>query len=129
MEYCELFETRSFCGGRLNFFQKQGDYSHSGRRGELNQNGEISPSDGERWQVCKIVRCDVFSFSQKLFAAIKKECVISYSQVPNRRPPRQLILLKICSSKQTSSILLLKLFISRFSTDFQYKFCNIIKNC
>ena len=32
--------------------------------------------------------------------------------------------LKICSSKQTSSILLLNFFINRFSTDFQYKFCS-----
>ena len=29
VEYCELFETRSFCGERLKFFQRQGDYSHS----------------------------------------------------------------------------------------------------
>ena len=36
--------------------------------------------------------------------------------------------LKICSSKQTSSILLLKFFINRFSTNFQHKFCNIFTN-
>ena len=29
VEYCELFETRSFGGERLKFFQKQGDYSYS----------------------------------------------------------------------------------------------------
>ena len=29
MEYCELFETKSFSGERLKFFQKQGDYSRS----------------------------------------------------------------------------------------------------
>ena len=49
----------------------------TGRRGELNENGEISPSDGERQQACNIVRYDVFSPSQKLFTAITKECVIS----------------------------------------------------
>ena len=32
--YCELFETRSFGGERLKFFQKQGDYSHSRGDGE-----------------------------------------------------------------------------------------------
>ena len=71
-EYCELFETRSSGGERLKFFQKQGRYSHS--RGDK----EISPSDGERRQVYKIVRCDVFSPSQKLFTVIKKECAISW---------------------------------------------------
>ena len=44
------------------------------RRGEINQNVKISPSDGERRQVCRIVRCDGFSLSQKLFTAIKKVC-------------------------------------------------------
>ena len=28
VEYCELFEKRSFSGKCLKFFQKQGDYSH-----------------------------------------------------------------------------------------------------
>ena len=54
-----------------------GSVTLTGRRGELNQNGEISPSDGERWQVCKIVRCDIFSSSQKSFTVMKKEYVIS----------------------------------------------------
>ena len=40
-------------------------------------NGEISSLDGERRQVCKIVRCNVLSHSQKLYTAIKEECVIS----------------------------------------------------
>ena len=52
-------------------------FALTGRRGELNQNGEISPLDGERRQVCKIVRCDILSHSQNLYTAIKKECVIS----------------------------------------------------
>ena len=78
VEYCKLFETKSFSGERLKVFQKQGDKSLTGRRGELNQNGKISPSDGERWQVCcKIDRSDVSRPSQKLFTVIKKECVIS----------------------------------------------------
>ena len=65
--------------GASEFFSKTGRlFALTGRRGELNQDGEISPSDGERMQVCKIVQCDVFSPSQKLFTAIKKECVISF---------------------------------------------------
>ena len=34
VEYCELFETRSFIRERLKFFQKQGDYSHLRGDGE-----------------------------------------------------------------------------------------------
>ena len=34
VEYCELFETRSFSGEHLKFFQKQGDYSHLPGDGE-----------------------------------------------------------------------------------------------
>ena len=34
VEYCELFETRSFDGECLKFFQKQGDHSHSRGDGE-----------------------------------------------------------------------------------------------
>ena len=47
------------------------------RLGELNQNGKIPSSDGEILQVCKIVRCNVLSHSQKLYTAIKEECTIS----------------------------------------------------
>ena len=55
------------------FFSKTGRlFALTGRWGELNQTGEISPSDSERRQICKIVRYDVFSPSQKLFTAIKK---------------------------------------------------------
>ena len=34
VEYCELFEMRSFSGERLKFFQKQGDYLQSRGDGE-----------------------------------------------------------------------------------------------
>ena len=34
VEYCELFETRSFGGERLKFFQKQRHYLHSQGDGE-----------------------------------------------------------------------------------------------
>ena len=34
VEYYELFETRSFSGEHLKFFQKQGDYSHLPGDGE-----------------------------------------------------------------------------------------------
>ena len=54
-------------GSVWNFFQNREII-----RGKLNRNGDISPLDGERQQVCKIVWCDVFSPSQKLFTAIKK---------------------------------------------------------
>ena len=74
MEYCELFEPRSFDGERLKIIQKQGTLIVLTERwGELNQNGKISLSDGERRQFCKIVQCH----SQKLYTAIKEECAIS----------------------------------------------------
>ena len=34
VEYCKLFETRSFSEEHLKFFQKQGDYSHLPGDGE-----------------------------------------------------------------------------------------------
>ena len=64
-------------GASENYSKTGRLFALTGRRGELNQNGEISPLDGERRQVCKIVRCDILSHSQKLYTAIKKECVIS----------------------------------------------------
>ena len=72
VEYCELFDTRSFGGEHLKLFQKQEDYLYSRGDGWIEPSGEISPSDGERQLICKIVGCDIFSPSQKLFAAIKK---------------------------------------------------------
>ena len=36
-------------------------FALTGRRGELNQNGEISPFGEERRQACKVVRCEVFN--------------------------------------------------------------------
>ena len=38
-------------------------FAFTGRRGEMGQNREISPSDGERRQVCRIVRCKRFRLS------------------------------------------------------------------
>ena len=35
-------------------------FSLTGRWGEMKQNGEISPSDGERRQVCRIIQCGGF---------------------------------------------------------------------
>ena len=64
-------------GASENYSKTGRLFALTGRRGELNQNGEISPLDGERRQVCKIVRCDILCHSQKLYTAIKKECVIS----------------------------------------------------
>ena len=56
MEYCELFETKSFDGERLKL-QKTGRlFALTGKRRESNQNEEISPLDGERRQICKVVR-------------------------------------------------------------------------
>ena len=74
VEYCELFKTRSFGGEHPKFFQKQRDYSHLRGDEENITKWEISPSDGEIRQVCKILQCNVFSSSQKLFTAIKKSC-------------------------------------------------------
>ena len=70
VEYCELFEPRSFGGEPLKIIQKQGRlFALIERRGELNPNGKTFLSDGERQQVCKIVRYHslINSFSIKLF--------------------------------------------------------------
>ena len=44
VEYCELFETRSFGEESLKFFQKQGDYSHS--RGDAENWTKMGRSPG-----------------------------------------------------------------------------------
>ena len=68
-----------FWRGASEKFPKTGKlFALTVRRGEMNQNGEISLSDGDRRQVCRIVRCDGFSLSLKLFTAIKKVCVIFF---------------------------------------------------
>ena len=53
-------------------------FAMKGRREEMNHNEEISPLDGERRRVCRIVWCDDFSVSYNLFTAIKKVCVIFF---------------------------------------------------
>ena len=48
--------------GASEKFSKTGRlFTFTGRQEKMNQNEEISQSDGERLQVCGIVRCDGFS--------------------------------------------------------------------
>ena len=71
-------------GASEKFSETERLFVFIGRRAEMNQNGEISSSNGERRQVCRIVWCDGFSLSQKLFTAIKKKCAFIFFFLTHR---------------------------------------------
>ena len=55
-----IIGDKKFWRGASENFSKTGRlFTLTGTRGESNQDGEISPSDGERRLVCKTVRYDV----------------------------------------------------------------------
>ena len=64
-------------GNVWKLFKSKENIRANGETERIQPNGEISSSDGERRQVCKMVPCNVLSHSQKLYTAIKEECVIS----------------------------------------------------
>ena len=61
-EYCKIFQTINFGRERRKKFLKTGRlFAFTGRRGEVNQNRDITSLDGERQQVCRIGGCDGFN--------------------------------------------------------------------
>ena len=66
-----IWEKEFWWGASEKFSKTERLFALTGRRGEMNQNGEISLSDEERSRVYRTVRSNGFSLSEKLFTAIK----------------------------------------------------------
>ena len=55
-ELQNILDQEFWQGASEKVLKTGGLFALTGRRGEMNQNGEVSTSDGERRQACRIVR-------------------------------------------------------------------------